>query len=83
MADFIDKKTGDKLFSDAVSDDHMLHVGNEIELESRGVIRRYRITNIVLSYKRVFLFGVIKDRVPRIFLDEVEREAADKVASWL
>ncbi len=83
MADFIDKKTGDKLFSDAVSDGHMLYIGNEIELESRGAVRRYRITSIVLSYKRVFLFGVIKDRDPKIFLEEVEREAADKIASWL
>ncbi|MCV9964976.1 hypothetical protein OIU34_24070 [Pararhizobium sp. BT-229] len=83
MADFIDRKTGDKLFSDGVSDDHMLHIGNEIELESRGTVRRYRITNIVLSYKRVFLIGVIKSGDPKIFLEEVERDTADKIANWL
>jgi hypothetical protein len=83
MADFIDRKTGDKLFSDSVSETHLFQIGTEIELEARGAVRRYRITNIVLSYKRVFMFGVVKGHDPKIFLEEIERGAADKIANWL
>jgi hypothetical protein len=83
MADFIDKTTGEKLFSDGISDHHMFHIGNEIELESSGTVRRYRITNIVLTYKRVFMFGVIKNADAKILLQEVEHPEVGKIANWL
>lgn len=82
MADFIDRKSGDKLFSDSVSDNHLFQIGAEIDLEARGDIRRYRVTNIVHSYRRGFL-GVNKSREPKIFMEEVERPAADNIANWL
>ncbi|MBY3151321.1 hypothetical protein HFO56_02830 [Rhizobium laguerreae] len=82
MADFIDRKTGDKLFSATVSEGHLIHCGNEIDLEIRGNVRRYRITNIVVPVKRGW-FGSGRFGDGKIFLEEIARDTADKVANWL
>jgi hypothetical protein len=82
MADFIERKTGDKLFSANLTEDHLVYLNNEIDLEVRGIVKRYRIANIVSPVKRGW-FGKGRFDDPKIFLEEVERETAQKVANWL
>lgn len=82
MADFIERKTGDKLFSGNVPQDHLIFLGNELDLSHRGTIKRYRIASIVTPVKHRW-FRRPKFSQPKIFLDEVERDTAQKVANWL
>ncbi|MCS4089409.1 hypothetical protein [Rhizobium sp. BK176] len=82
MADFIVTKTGDKLFSGRIPDDHLICLGNELDFSHRGTVKRYRIANIVTPVKNRW-FRKAKFSEPKIFLDEVERDSVRKVANWL
>jgi hypothetical protein len=82
MADFIEKRTGDRLFSGALPEDHLICLGNELDLSHRGLVKRYRVANIVTSVLQRW-FRKPKFGHPKIFLEEVELDTAQKVANWL
>jgi hypothetical protein len=81
MADFIERITGEKLFSTTLRDDHLIQLNNEIDLDYRGIHKRYRITNIVTPVKRGW-FGTGSIHEPKILLEEVERDTTQNNAVY-
>jgi hypothetical protein len=72
MFDFLDAKT-DAVLHGGVSqpDDHMIHIGNKIEISEKDSVKQYRITDIVTPYRftRGFLGGLMGPYTTRVYLE--------------
>lgn len=76
MFDFLDAKTHAVLHEGvAQPDDHMIHIGNKIEITEKDDVRQYRITDIVTPYNltRGFLGGLMGPYSTRVYLELISR----------